>query len=135
MRRLILVVALASLAGCLPHEPSPPKRRVIEIPTWNEVPLHLYGTDRTIGGWMRGLIWEKASGRPADCDLGWYLQMSQDLPKLREFMTYAAKSSNGFDEADCWAMLDIVEDDSDAYRAEQKRKEEARVVATLEDKS
>jgi hypothetical protein len=132
MKKIILVIIL--LAACSQPQPYSPKpRHAAEEETWNEIPYRLYGKDHGLkAGWMTPFIWNDAAGKPSDCNLDFYLKQSAGLPKLREFMKYAAKSSNGFDRADCWAMLDIVKDDSDTDRERKRLAQVKKVTEALQ---
>jgi hypothetical protein len=140
VRALILIIGVALAVAITSAITSacksdPPTRRHHEQAseaTWNEVPLRLYGKDHGLkAAWMTGLVWEKATGAKADCDLDWYLEQSDDNPKLKLFMKYAAASSNGFDKADCRAMQDILEDVRDLEVEHERKVEEMRVKDAL----
>jgi hypothetical protein len=128
-KNVLLLALLLAACGKSTLNPRPQfKLHHNEEQTWNEVPSRLYGKDHGLkAAWMTPLIWDKATSEPSDCDLDFYLTMSQNIPKLHEFMKYAAKSSNGFDQADCWAMLDILEDAHDVD-AERDRQEQVKRV-------
>lgn len=95
--------------------------------TWNEIPVNLYPLkdDVPYGVWIK---WAKEP--TTICRLSsiqMYYEIGDEYPKLKKFIKYAAKSSNGIDNADCAAMVALAKEHDEL----EERKEFTKGVKEL----
>lgn len=80
------------------------------IKTWNEIPVNLY----PIKDDVPYRIWIQWAKEPTTiCRLSsiqMYYEIGDEYPKLKKFIRYAAKSTNGIDNADCAAMIALAKE-------------------------
>lgn len=84
------------------------------VKEWNNIPSELYPTQSDVSY----SSWEKWATEDQDVcdaeDIRMYYELGKENPKLRKFIQYAAKSPNGIDKADCYAMIDIQSEKREA---------------------
>ena len=84
------------------------------VKEWNNIPSELYpvGNDESYSSWVK---WASEEQDTCDSDdIRMYYELGKENPKLRKFIQYAAKSPNGIDKADCYAMIDIQREKREA---------------------
>lgn len=103
----------------------------------NEIPIEMYAEeDQILEDYERKLMIEWSKGVNNFCTpsvIEWFWTKYQNVPKVKNFMIAATKSSNGFDDNDCVSLAHITTEVDAEQKLSEKRKDLKKLEATIKE--